>query len=102
MQLRPAIEHCARVESSGRSRCLASSARLACAGLLLIASARARGAADVFTQHNNNARTGVNDAETVLTTANVTADTFGRLWTLYVDGQVVAQPLFVSQVHVET
>src|SRR5262245_27612014 len=59
-------------------------------------------AADGLTQHNDNARTGVNAAETVLKVANVKPDTFGRLWTLYLDGQVAAQPLYVSQLAVDT
>jgi hypothetical protein len=59
-------------------------------------------AADVLTQHNDNARTGVNTAETVLTTANVKPDAFGRLWTLYLDGQIAAQPLYVAQLAVDT
>lgn len=58
--------------------------------------------ADVLTQHNNNARTGVVLDETVLTTANVSQARFGRLWNLYVDGQVVAQPLYVSKLAIDT
>ncbi len=76
--------------------------RLALAGLATIVISAGAGAADVLTQHNDNGRTGVNAAETVLTTANVKPDSFGRLWTLYVDGQVVAQPLYVSQLRVDT
>ncbi len=59
-------------------------------------------AVDVLTQHNDNARTGVNTTETVLTTANVGPNTFGRLWTLYLDSQVVAQPLYISQLAIDT
>jgi hypothetical protein len=59
-------------------------------------------AADVLTQHNDNARTGANTAETLLTTANVRPNTFGKLWTLYVDGQIVAQPLYVSKLAIDT
>lgn len=57
---------------------------------------------DVLTQHNDNARTGVNSAETKLTVANVTPTSFGRLWDLYADGQIVAQPLYVSGLTVDT
>ena len=53
--------------------------------------------ADALTQHYNNARTGAVLDETKLTTKNVKSGTFGKLWTLYADGQVVAQPLYVSQ-----
>jgi len=58
-------------------------------------------AADVLTQHNDNSRTGANTAETTLTPGNVTPDKFGKLWTLYTDGQVVAQPLYVSNLAVD-
>ena len=56
----------------------------------------------MLTQHNDNGRTGVNSAETALSTANVTPERFGRLWTLHVDGQVVAQALYVSQLRIDT
>src|ERR1700757_550538 len=59
----------------------------------------------VLTYHNDNLRTGQNVSETILTPANVTSATFGKLFALPVDGQVFAQPLYVpgitvgSQVH---
>src|SRR5262245_6813552 len=59
-------------------------------------------ASDVLTQHYNNARTGAVLDETVLNTSNVNTSRFGRLWTLYTDGQVVAQPLYVSNLSVDT
>ena len=55
---------------------------------------------DVLTYHNDNARTGANLAEKVLTPANVAAATFGKLFDLPVDGKVDAQPLFVSNLKV--
>jgi hypothetical protein len=39
---------------------------------------------------------------TNLNTTNVGAGNFGKLWTLYVDGQVVAQPLYVSDLSINT
>jgi hypothetical protein len=59
-------------------------------------------AADVLTQHYNNARTGAVLDESVLNTTNVGSGKFGRLWTLYADGQVVAQPLYVSNLPIDT
>ena len=56
---------------------------------------------DVTTYHNDNARTGLNSAETILTPANVAAATFGKLMTLQVDGKVDAQPLYLSAVFLQ-
>ena len=53
-------------------------------------------ATDVLTYHNDNARTGWNPNEVILTPANVNANTFGLLFNLIVDGKVDAQPLYVS------
>jgi uncharacterized repeat protein (TIGR01451 family) len=52
----------------------------------------------VLTWHNDNARTGQNLAETILTPANVNSTTFGRLATIAVDGKVDAQPLYVPSI----
>ncbi len=52
----------------------------------------------VLTQHNDNSRSGWNDNETTLTTANVNVRQFGEVFTLAVDDQVYAQPLVVSHV----
>lgn len=54
--------------------------------------------ADVLTVHNDNARTGVNDQETILTPADVNAQQFGKLFSLSTDGYVYAQPLYESGV----
>ncbi len=50
----------------------------------------------VLTQHNDNTRAGLNSNETSLTTSNVNSKQFGRLFTLNVDDQVIAQPLVVG------
>jgi len=53
---------------------------------------------DVLTYHNDNARTGLNPNETILTPANVNSSAFGKLFLLSVDGKVDAQPLYLSNV----
>jgi hypothetical protein len=53
---------------------------------------------DVLTYHNNNARTGLDDQETVLTLTNVAEATFGKLFTVTVDGLVDGEPLYLSSV----
>jgi len=50
----------------------------------------------VPTAQYNNARTGANTEEPVLTPRNVTQATFGRLLTIPLDGDVFAQPLYVA------
>ena len=54
----------------------------------------------VYTQHNNNARTGANLRETILTPANVNVRQFGLLFRHVVDDQVFAQPLYVPNLAV--
>jgi hypothetical protein len=52
---------------------------------------------DVVTLRNDQARTGQNLNESILTPANVNATTFGLLRVLSVDGKVDAQPLYLSK-----
>jgi hypothetical protein len=55
-------------------------------------------ATDVVTYHNDNARTGQNLNETILTPTTVSTSKFGKTGFFPVDGKVDAQPLFLSAV----
>ncbi|HEY7353677.1 MAG TPA: pyrrolo-quinoline quinone [Terriglobales bacterium] len=58
------------------------------------------GAAEVLTYHNDNSRSGLNPSETILTTSNVNGAGFGKLGAYSTDGQVNAEPLYLSQVDI--
>jgi hypothetical protein len=55
-------------------------------------------ATNVLTTHNDLLRTGDNLSETTLNPGNVNSSSFGQLFTYPVDGQVYAQPLYMSGV----
>ena len=54
----------------------------------------------VITSQYDNARTGANLNETKLTPRNVNVQHFGKIFTLHVDGDVYAQPLFLGGVEI--
>jgi len=56
--------------------------------------------AGIFTRHYDNARTGQNPDEIVLTSQNVNMQQFGLLFSYPVDGNVLATPLYVANVNV--
>src|ERR1700760_1588435 len=56
--------------------------------------------ADVLTWHNDNARTGQTLREKVLTPANVNHQSFGKLFTIPLDGKVDASPLYAEKVRI--
>jgi len=58
----------------------------------------AMAAPTIWTQHNDNSRTGANTAETALTPANVSPSTFGKLYTVNLDDESYSQPLYVPGV----
>jgi hypothetical protein len=80
---RRALEHC-----------------LLSAGTLFLAgySSAALAQTNILTYHNDNARTGQNLSETILTPQNVNSSSFGKLFTVPMDGKVDAQPLQMSAV----
>ena len=69
--------------------------------LFCTVAAPASGQTSVLTQHNDNARTGQNTSETILNTANVNVNQFGKLFAMPADGQVYAQPLYVPGVTIK-
>ena len=73
---------------------------MALVALCLVAAGVSRSFAQVgvLTYHNDNARTGQNLQETILTPANVNQTMFGKLYHQRVDGFVYAEPLYVSNV----
>jgi hypothetical protein len=56
----------------------------------------------VTTWHYDNARSGANPNETILTPQNVNYNQFGKLFTQAVDGQVIGQALYLPQVTIPT
>jgi hypothetical protein len=70
------------------------------ASLLLLQASLALSQVSVLTQHYDNARTGQNTQETILTHANVNSSRFGKLFTQPLDGFEAAQPLYVPNVFI--
>ncbi len=73
---------------------------LACALVVSGSVGIANGQVAVTTHHNDNGRTGQNLTEIVLNTSNVNVNTFGKLFSRAVDGQIYAQPLYVPHLAV--
>src|SRR5271166_1127075 len=68
--------------------------------LLLLSISPFFGQTPVLTQHYDNARTGQNTNETILTPANVKPGQFGKLYSQTLDGMEAAQPLYVPRVFI--
>lgn len=56
--------------------------------------------AQMLTSQNDNARTSANLKEKILTPANVNSTRFGKIFSLHVDGDVYAQPLYLPDVEI--
>ncbi len=71
------------------------------AGLALGTVCASEAQVNVTTWHNDQARTGANTNETLLTPSNVSAaGKFGQLFSVSVDGAVYAQPLYMAGVNI--
>jgi hypothetical protein len=66
----------------------------------LVCSAFAQ--SNMLTSHGDNTRSAANMNETLLTPGNVNKNNFGRLFSVPVDYQVLAQPLYVPNVTINT
>jgi len=74
---------------------------IACLGIAVLSRPTlGQSFAGVLTWHNDNARTGQNQQETILTTANVNSKSFGKLFSDPIQGQGYAQPLYVPGVSI--
>jgi hypothetical protein len=103
MQIRQLRNSSLPVQESSVSRATSRhfAIRVSLAAIGLLAGALSVTAqTSILTQHYDNGRNGQNTSETLLTTANVNATNFGKLFTLPVDGYVYAQPLYVPNVAV--
>jgi len=69
--------------------------RLIASTLLAAVVCAQAGAVSVWTEHNDNSRTGQNLAETALTPYNVNANQFGALFHYVLDDQTYSQPLYM-------
>ncbi len=68
--------------------------------ILLLAAATSSAQTAVYTGNYDNFRTNAQNHETVLSPSTVSAELFGKLYSLPVDGQVYAQPLVTDLVEV--
>ncbi len=88
--------------AAGSSTITATSDSVSGSASATVNQAQQSSGVNVTTWHNDQARTGANTQETILTPANVNQDSFGKLFQFALDGNsdVQAQPLYVSNLMV--
>jgi len=82
--------------------CFSKARILLSSGAMIAAACAAYAQSDVFTGHNDVARTGQNLQEAILTPAQVNSSYFGLVHNVHVDGKVDAQPLYISELGIST
>jgi Big-like domain-containing protein len=70
--------------------------------LVVALASFAAGQQSMLTSRGDNTRSGVNSNETLLTPSNVNKSSFGHLFSVPVDYEVLAQPLYVANVTINT
>jgi PQQ-like domain len=65
-----------------------------------VIGANSAGPPQITTSQYDNSRSGANVSETILSPRNVNVRQFGRIWSLPVDGDVYAHPLYLPNVNV--
>src|SRR5690242_5723866 len=66
----------------------------------LSAASSMAAAIPILTYHYDNARSGANTSETILTPTNVNKSKFGKLFSVPVDSGIYAQPLYVPNLSI--
>src|SRR5665213_3219729 len=74
-----------------------TAAQILCLLMLIAFAGVAKAQVNIYTRSYDTSRTGANLSETILTPANVSSGQFGKLFTVVTDGEIFAQPLYVSK-----
>jgi len=93
---RPAIGYARSLNFCNRRVCARFTCALAFIAIPFGSGAQTATPVNVPTWRYDNTHAGANTQETLLTTANVNTTSFGKLFSMVVDGFVYAQPLYVS------
>ena len=85
-------------ETAGSTQVTASLSGITGSDPFNVTTAASGGGVNVVTWHVDNGRSGLNNKETTLSPGNVSAKTFGKLFSYLVDGYAYAEPLLMSNV----
>src|SRR5437660_12765178 len=84
------------LQARGRNYLMKMVSALPALLLCILGTLIAAAQTNVTTYHYDNARSGQNTKETILTPLNVNSTKFGKKFSVSVDGQIYAQPLYMS------